>query len=206
MSQELYDLFCEALTPFKQNRFDEVVNLRTRYLTVVLEDLYQSQNTSAILRSMESFGVQDGYLIENTNSTDLSQVINRLPGVQVADGQASIRGGVGWSYGTGNRIAVLLDDMPLLGADLGDARWKFLPIEAAEQVEVIKGASSVLYGSAALNGTINVRTGWPTMKPQTKIQSYQGVMQNYDRSIINWWEKSTQPFNNGMFFSHKQVY
>ena len=165
-----------------------------------------SREGKQVAKEIASVSIIKPYLIENTNSTDLSQVINRLPGVQVADGQASIRGGVGWSYGTGNRIAVLLDDMPLLGADLGDARWKFLPIEAAEQVEVIKGASSVLYGSAALNGTINVRTGWPTMKPQTKIQSYQGVMQNYDRSIINWWEKSTQPFNNGMFFSHKQMF
>jgi tRNA (guanosine-2'-O-)-methyltransferase len=80
MSQELYDLFCEALTPFKQQRFDEVVNLRTRYLTVVLEDLYQSHNTSAILRSMESFGIQDGYLIENTNPFQHLQRISKGAG------------------------------------------------------------------------------------------------------------------------------
>lgn len=165
-----------------------------------------SREGKQVAKEIASVSIIKPYLIENTNSTDLSQVINRLPGVQVADGQASIRGGVGYSYGTGSKVAVLLDDMPLLGADLGDVRWKFLPIEAAEQVEVIKGSASVLYGSAALNGTINVRTGWPTMKPQTKIQSYQGVMQNYDRSVINWWEKSTQPFNNGMFFSHKQMF
>ncbi|MES2656155.1 MAG: TonB-dependent receptor [Bacteroidota bacterium] len=165
-----------------------------------------SREGKKVAKEIASVSIIKPYLIENTNSTDLSQVINRLPGVQVADGQASIRGGVGWSYGTGNRIAVLLDDMPLLGADLGDARWKFLPIEAAEQIEVIKGAASVLYGSAALNGTINVRTGWPTRKPQTKIQAYQGISQNFDRGYINWWEYSTQPFNNGMFFSHKQMF
>jgi outer membrane receptor protein involved in Fe transport len=165
-----------------------------------------SRDSKKVAKEIASVSIIKPYLIDNTNSTDLSQVINRLPGVQVADGQASIRGGVGWSYGTGNRIAVLLDDMPLLGADLGDVRWKFLPIEAAEQIEVIKGSASVLYGSAALNGTINVRTGWPTKKPQTKIQAFQGVMQNYNRNYINWWEKSTLPFNNGMFFSHKQMF
>lgn len=165
-----------------------------------------SREEKKVAKEIAAVSIIKPYLIDNTNSTDLSQVINRLPGVQVADGQASIRGGVGYSYGTGSKVAVLLDDMPLLGADLGDVRWKFLPIEAAEQVEVIKGSASVLYGSAALNGTINVRTGWPTMKPQTKIQTYQGIMQNYDRTIINWWEKSTQPFNNGMFFSHKQMF
>ncbi|MFZ4797563.1 MAG: TonB-dependent receptor [Bacteroidia bacterium] len=165
-----------------------------------------SRDGKKVAKEIASVSIIKPYLIDNTNSTDLSQVINRLPGVQVADGQASIRGGVGYSFGTGSKVAVLLDDMPLLGADLGDVRWKFLPIEAAEQVEVIKGSASVLYGSAALNGTINVRTGWPTMKPQTKIQTYQGMMQNYDRSEINWWEKSTRPFNNGIFFSHKQMF
>lgn len=180
------------LEPFN-NQMDQVV-------------IAGSRNGKKVSKEVASVSIIKPYLIDNTNSTDLSQVVNRLPGVQVADGQASIRGGVGYSYNTGSRIAVLLDDMPLLGADLGDIRWKFLPIEAAEQVEVIKGSASVLYGSAALNGTINVRTGWPTKTPKTKIQAYQGVMQNYDRSYINWWEESTQPFNNGMFFTHKQMF
>lgn len=165
-----------------------------------------SREGKKVAKEIASVSIIKPYLIDNTNSTDLSQVVNRIPGVQVIDGQASIRGGVGFSYGTGSKVAVLLDDMPLLGPDLGDVRWKFLPIEAAEQVEVIKGAASVLYGSAALNGTINVRTGWPTLKPHTKIQTFQGIMQNYDRTIVNWWEKSTQPFNNGIFFSHKQMF
>lgn len=67
MSQQLYSLFCEHLTEHKQRRFDEVARARTRHFTVVLEDIYQSQNSSAILRSAESFGVQDLHLIENTN-------------------------------------------------------------------------------------------------------------------------------------------
>ncbi len=106
-----------------------------------------SRQGKQVAKEIASVSIIKPYLIENTNSTDLSQVINRLPGVQVADGQASIRGGVGYSYGTGSKVAVLLDDMPLLGADFGDVRWKFLPIESAEQVEVIKGSASVLYGS-----------------------------------------------------------
>lgn len=165
-----------------------------------------SRENKKVSREVTTINIIKPYLIENTNSTDLSQVVNRIPGVQVVDGQATIRGGVGFSYNTGSRVAVLLDDMPLLGADYGDARWKFLPIEAAEQIEVIKGSASVLYGSSALNGTINLRTGWPGRKPQTKIQAYQGIMQNFERKVINWWEPSTQPFNNGIMFSYKQAF
>ena len=57
---------------------------------------------------------------------------------------------------------VLLDDMPLMGADVRDVQWDLLPIEAAENIEVIKGPSSILYGSSASAGTVNVRTGWLT--------------------------------------------
>lgn len=145
-------------------------------------------------------------LIAYSNATDLSDVVNKVPGVSVIEGQVSMRGGVGYSYSVGSRVMVLLDDMPLMGADLGDVRWKILPIEAAEQVEVVKGATSVLYGSAALNGSINVRTGWAGDKPETRITSYQGIADNPPKSAMIWWERTAQPFNSGAFFSHKQKF
>lgn len=40
---------------------------RTQYLTVVLEDIYQSQNVSAVLRTCECIGVQDVHVLENRN-------------------------------------------------------------------------------------------------------------------------------------------
>ncbi|MDP3929508.1 MAG: TonB-dependent receptor [Bacteroidota bacterium] len=163
-----------------------------------------SRGAKVIAREVSSINVIQPYLIANTNSTDLSEVLNKVPGVMVVDGQVTIRGGVGFSYNTGSRVAVLLDDMPLLGADLADVRWTFLPIESAEQIEVIKGSASVLYGSSALNGTVNVRTGWGTQKPQTKFQFYQGILDNPRRSETRWWSASTQPSNAGMFYSHKQ--
>jgi len=47
--------------------FKQVLNQRTRYITLVLEDIYQSHNASAVLRSCECFGVQDVHIIENKN-------------------------------------------------------------------------------------------------------------------------------------------
>lgn len=145
-------------------------------------------------------------LIAFSNARDLSDVVNKVPGVSVIEGQISMRGGVGYSYSVGSRVMVLLDDMPLMGADLGDVRWKILPIEAAEQVEVVKGATSVLYGSAALNGSVNVRTGWPGNVPETKVTTYQGITGNPKRRETIWWERTAQPFNSGAFFSHKQKF
>ncbi|GAB1447951.1 hypothetical protein MASR2M44_09530 [Bacteroidota bacterium] len=178
------------LEPFS-NQLDQVV-------------VAASRNPTQIAREVSSLNIVQPYLISNTNAVDLSDVLNRVPGVTVIDGQPAIRGGVGYSYNTGNRVAVLLDDMPIMGADIGDVRWNFLPIETAEQIEVIKGSSSVLYGSAALNGTVNVQTGWPTDKPQTKITLYQGINSNPRRKETIWWDAFSSPFTTGGFFSHKQ--
>lgn len=49
----------------KKQKFDEILDNRTRYLTVVLEDIYYSQNASAVVRSCDCFGIQDLHVIEN---------------------------------------------------------------------------------------------------------------------------------------------
>ena len=46
---------------------EKVLGQRTRYMTVVLEDIFQSQNANAVLRTCECFGVQDVHIIENRN-------------------------------------------------------------------------------------------------------------------------------------------
>ncbi|MDD3739964.1 MAG: RNA methyltransferase [Bacteroidales bacterium] len=45
--------------------FNKVLQNRTRYITVVLEDLFQSHNASAVIRSCDCSGIQDIHLIEN---------------------------------------------------------------------------------------------------------------------------------------------
>jgi iron complex outermembrane receptor protein len=141
-------------------------------------------------------------LIENKNTTSLEYIMNQVPGVTVADGQASIRGGSGFSYGAGSRVLMLVDEMPMISADAGDIKWNYLPLENLEQVEVIKGASSALFGSSALNGVINMRTAYAKDKPVTKFSSFYG---SYDapRHTYKWWKGSSQT-QKGINFSHAQ--
>lgn len=51
----------------KNNLFRKIINYRTKYITIVLEDIYQPHNASAVLRSCDCFGIQDVHIIENTN-------------------------------------------------------------------------------------------------------------------------------------------
>lgn len=66
--QALLEYLQEFLTPDRLGRFTEVLDLRTRHLTVVLENLYQMHNASAVLRSCDAFGIQDVHIIEGDNS------------------------------------------------------------------------------------------------------------------------------------------
>ncbi len=65
------ELLLEKLTSFisdnKNQLFDQIIQNRTRYLTLVLEDIYQAQNASAVLRTADCFGIQDVHIIENRN-------------------------------------------------------------------------------------------------------------------------------------------
>ena len=101
------------------------------------------------------------YLSESSNALDLKGLVSKTPGVSILDGQVSIRGGSGYSYGVGSRVQMLLDGMPLLSGDLGEIWWSYLPMEHVGQVEVVKATASSMYGSGASNGVIHMRTVWP---------------------------------------------
>ncbi len=71
MQKELIKYFSELVTPERFALFQQILQNRTKYLTVVLEDIYQSQNASAVLRSCDCFGIQDVHIIENQNIFDV---------------------------------------------------------------------------------------------------------------------------------------
>ena len=68
--------FLEHLISFvsenKQAIFQEVISNRTNHFTVVLEDIFQPHNASAILRSCDVFGVQNVHIIENKNEYNIN--------------------------------------------------------------------------------------------------------------------------------------
>ena len=129
-------------------------------------------------------------LIENTSKPTLDEALQKIPGVTVIDGQANIRGGSGFSQGAGSRVLLLVDDVPILQADAGYPNWDDVPIENIEQVEVVKGAASALYGSSALNGIINVRTAYAKSKPVTKFSAFHTTYFSPEDERLKWWDKA----------------
>jgi len=64
---KLLDFLFGFITPERRKKFEYHIRFRTRYLTLVLEDIYQSHNASAVLRTCDCFGIQDVHIIENIN-------------------------------------------------------------------------------------------------------------------------------------------
>jgi outer membrane receptor protein involved in Fe transport len=142
--------------------------------------------------------------IRNTNANDLGDVVSKTSGVLVQDGTISIRGGSSFSYGVGTRTAVLSDGLSLSSADRGEVQTKMAPLENVKQVEVVKGASSVVYGSSALNGVVNVITEWPSQnEPKTELETNVGIYDSPKDPRQRWWG-SAPPFFGSVNVNHQR--
>lgn len=151
-----------------------------------------------------SMDVLKPQLLENVNTRKVDDVLQKVPGVNIIDGQANIRGGSGWSYGAGSRVLLLVNDIPALQADAGFPNWKDFAVENIEQIEVVKGAASALYGSSAMNGIINIRTGFAKSEPETKISTQSTFYLTPKDATKKWWSKT--PYEATTSVLHKQKF
>jgi tRNA (guanosine-2'-O-)-methyltransferase len=70
--RKLLDYLFTFITENKRSKFEQLVLQRTRHMTIVLEDIYQPHNASAVLRSCDCFGIQDVHIIENENTYEVN--------------------------------------------------------------------------------------------------------------------------------------
>jgi tRNA (guanosine-2'-O-)-methyltransferase len=67
MREKLIEYLLRYITDNKKQLMEKVLGQRTKFLTVVIEDVFQSQNASAVVRTCECYGIQDIHVIENRN-------------------------------------------------------------------------------------------------------------------------------------------
>lgn len=139
-------------------------------------------------------------LIEAKNTQNIQTILDYTPGLNILDNEPQIRGGSGFTFGVGSKVAVLVDDMPMLSGDAGRPYWDFVPVENIEQIEVIKGASSVLSGTSALSGAIHIKTAMPGDKPLTKVTIFSGAYTPPADRSQKWW--NNYPYITGANFLH----
>ena len=168
---------------------------------VVISAGRKKQNISDLSVSME---VLKPYQLARYHIINANELLHKTTGIEIMDGQISIRGGSGYSYGAGSRVMTLINGLPALSTDAGNVKWGTLPIENISRIEVIKGASSVLYGSSALNGVINFITRDASIEPLTKLSVSSGIYDSPSRKEWKWWDSPRMIHN--ISFSHSEVY
>ena len=72
LKQDLIAHMSEFITEKRLALFKRILAERTRYLTVLMEDIYQSQNASAVLRTCDCTGIQDVHIVEQRNEYEIN--------------------------------------------------------------------------------------------------------------------------------------
>lgn len=197
------------------DRFERPIVLdgkRHHIMDIALDPVSQELNTIVISASKYEKSLQEttssievlkAKTIEISNQASIDKAIEQAPGITIVDNEPQIRAGSGFSSGLGSRVMVMVDEIPILRGDAGRPNWGFLPVEAVEQIEVVKGASSVVYGSSAITGAINIRTTYPKDKPETRINTFLGVYSKPARKYASPWS-GMNPLTYGMSVTHLQ--
>ncbi len=75
MQTELLNHLSSFVSPQRLELFDRIIENRTNYITIALEDIYQPQNASAVLRTCDCFGIQNVHIIENRNEFEVDKEV-----------------------------------------------------------------------------------------------------------------------------------
>lgn len=147
-----------------------------------------------------SVSLMDAKEIAYRNALTIDDALRYIPGVNMTEWQVNIRGSSGYSRGAGSRVLMLVDGIPLLTGDTGELNFETIPIGQVDRIEVVKGASSALYGSSALGGVINIITRPIPHEPVTRIRLYGGMYSKPTHREWQWY--SGQRLSDGEFVSH----
>jgi outer membrane receptor for ferrienterochelin and colicins len=147
-----------------------------------------------------SISVLDAQEIRERNALVIDDALRYIPGVNMTGFQVNIRGSSGYSRGAGSRVLLLLDGIPFITGDTGELNFESIPVGQVDRIEVVKGASSALYGSNALGGVINVITKEIPDQPSTVVRFFGGM---YNKPTYDQWKWSDKSrFYNGQSVSH----
>lgn len=196
-SDTLYELIEAGKTVQREIRL-KVYTSKLSEVEIVAGRL--NQKFEKLTVSMEVIQLEQ---LEKKNVIDIQAVLDDTPGLNILDDEPQIRGGSGFTFGVGSKVGVFIDEMPLLSGDANRPYWDFIPMENVEQIEVIKGASSVLSGSSSLSGAIYLRTAYPKLKPLTKVRLYSGFYSNPKYDYMKWWKQA--PLISGINALHSRM-
>ncbi len=162
--------------------------------TVVVSDpliVTAGKHTQILSTSPQAVTVIPLTRLQERQSRRLEETLNDVAGIHFNEDNISIRGSSSWSaFNVGSRVLLLIDGVPFLLSDVGAVSWDILPLLDIERIEVLKGAGSALYGSAAMGGVINMITKKPTPRGQLQIRTVAGIYDQPHYDVWHWTDRT----------------
>ncbi len=154
--------------------------------------------------SVRSVSIITRQEIERSSARDVSEILNRVPGIQIGrnggPGQATslfLRGTAS------DQVLILIDGVPAQSGTTGAAALQHIDPALIDRIEVVRGPASTLYGSAAIGGVIQIFTRKSTAKPGVHAAASAGNEGTLNLSAGVSGGKG--PFSASMALSHQQT-
>jgi outer membrane receptor for ferrienterochelin and colicins len=177
----LPDVDTVAVAPGDMQRRD--FRLRLSPVTLLPTIVTAAKRSQLLDQAITSVALVTRTQIAQRAVNTIDEAVDKAPGVQFIDGQVNIRGSSGFVEGLGSRVLLLVDGVPANQGDRGGINWDLVPVDEVQRVEVVKGAGSALYGSAAFGGVVNLITRDPPAGWHARIRTTGGVFANPPDSV-----------------------
>ncbi|MDR2273497.1 MAG: TonB-dependent receptor [Sphingobacterium sp.] len=200
-----YELVAQALGYKKLQQFVELTD-KNQTLTITLQTDSRQIAEVEVNRKLEAVDnlvkaenaampikVITKREIELMGSRRLDEVLKEQTGIAIVNDIAGGSRAVGVQIQgfSSNYVMVLVDGQPMLGRNSGNFDLSRISVTNIERIEIIKGASSCLYGSDALGGAINIITRHGAITPQAHASLLYGTLNTVDATI-----EGETPFSN----------
>ncbi|WP_437917722.1 TonB-dependent receptor [Sphingobacterium sp. LRF_L2] len=191
---------------FERQRFDVEILDEDRLLTVTMQrsshkidnvlvngKITATDNLIEATQSAMPVKVITRREIELMGSRRLDEVMKEQTGIAVVNDISSGSRAIGVQVQgfSSNYVMVLIDGQPMLGRNSGNFDLSRISVTNIERIEIIKGATSCLYGSDALGGAINIITRHGAVVPQAQASLLYGTLNTVDATL-----EAETPFAN----------
>jgi outer membrane cobalamin receptor len=150
-----------------------------------------SKHAQALSHSPQAVTVIPHARIRERHIRKMEEALNDVPGIHFNEDNISIRGSSSWSaFNIGSRVLLLIDGVPFMVSDIGGISWDMMPLMDIQRIEVVKGAGSALYGSAAMGGVINIITQESSPRGRFQVRTVAGLYDDPHYDVWQWTEKS----------------
>jgi iron complex outermembrane receptor protein len=141
--------------------------------------------------------------LENRNSITIDEALKYVPGINMNRDQVNIRGSNGFSQGVGSRVMMLIDGVPYITGDTQGLVFEAIAVNQVENIEIVKGAGSALYGSSAIGGVINIITKSISDKTEFGFKLYGGLYSDPYYDQWKWTDKTQFLYGTKVSYSTK---